>query len=522
MAALGAASQRLTTHEMLAIALVSDSEGTLNATASVIAMEYEQVRNDTLLMDRRVFSSHCDSTAPLVWAEDNMIRYRVPKAQHINLQMVDPSTGESQVIVDSFRTAGSYTVPMIGERDALRKYVWQFSGDSSTVMMQLRDDLSGGAPPLLENDSTRVRMVMSVLDGLESAELKPIVQRIDQGELDSILSLSLDEAGIDLEHTYGVLTATDSLPIEQPIGYAEQLRSSPFRARLFPHDLFSQPADLVVYFPERTAYLYQQMFPMVLPTALFMLVVVGCFAYTIRTILTQRRFATLLMEFINNMTHEFKTPIATVRLACEAIARDDVIADENRVRRFNDMILGETRRMKNQTDKILQMAVLEEGDYELKTEAVDVHRLITGAVEAVALHVEHCRGTIEAELEASRHTMTADPVHLANVIHNLLDNAAKYSPEHPKIRVTTTNDNGALTLAVSDNGVGMHADDCRRAFDKYFRVSHGNVHDVKGFGLGLSYVKLMVKAHGGTVTLHSRPGEGTRVEVTFPESTLVE
>lgn len=118
--------------------------------------------------------------------------------------------------------------------------------------------------------------------------------------------------------------------------------------------------------------------------------------------------------------------------------------------------------------------------------------------------------------------LTADPVHLGNVVHNLLDNASKYTPESPRIRVTTRIDNGTLSLAITDNGIGMHQDDCRRAFDKYFRVSTGNVHDVKGFGLGLSYVKLMVEAHGGAVTIHSRPGEGTRVEVTFPASCLTD
>ena len=116
--------------------------------------------------------------------------------------------------------------------------------------------------------------------------------------------------------------------------------------------------------------------------------------------------------------------------------------------------------------------------------------------------------------------LTADPVHLGNVVHNLLDNASKYTPDAPRIRVSTSNDNGALSLAVTDNGIGMHQDDCRRAFDRYFRVSTGNVHDVKGFGLGLSYVKLMVEAHGGAVSIHSRPGEGTRVEATFPASRL--
>jgi len=520
MAALGAATQRLTTREIMAIALVSDSNGTFSATTSLLAMDYGQDTCDSQSTGRSKLLAGCDSAAPLVWTEDDMIRYRIPRDQHINIQMVDPSTGQRRVIVDSFRTAGSYSIPMSGNGKGLQQYEWHFTGDSGTLLVQVRDDLPAEVPPPADDDSLRVRMVMSVLNRWEGAEQQPIEERLDPDELDSIVGLSLEEAGIDLDRVYGVLTADDSLFIAKPSGYDAQLRESAFRTQLFPHDLFSEQAELVVYFPERAAFLYQQMSPLVLPTAVFMLVVVGCFVYTIRTILKQRRLATLMVDFINNMTHEFKTPISTVRLAGEAISREDVIGDPNRVRQFNDMILRETQRMRNQTDKILQMALLEQGEFDLNVEPVDVHEIIGKAVESISLQVGQRQGVIECDLKAQHHVMEGDPVHLTNIVHNLLDNAAKYSPERPRIRVGTTNDNGALTVAVSDNGIGMHQDDCRHAFDRYFRVSTGNVHDVKGFGLGLSYVKLMVEAHGGTVTLRSRPGQGTRVEMTFPESRL--
>ena len=521
MAALSAASQRLTANEMMAIALISDQTKNINTTASIFSIGIDDSLCDSIEIGAEIFATRSDSIDPIIWVENEAIRYRVPRPQHVNLKMIDPATGEARVLVDAFRDAGSYDVPLIDDGETFTKYNWQFVGDSGITFMYMHNNPGSAMHFNRKNDSMRVRMVMSVLDGLDLAEHKPIGERLNVAELDSALALSLKEAGIDLDVAYGVLTLGDSLAMAQPSNFRDQLAASTLRTPLFPHDPFGEPADLVVYFPERTAYLYQQMIPMVLPTGVLTLIVVGCFAYTIRTIISQRRFATLLVDFINNMTHEFKTPIATIRLAAEAVARPDVIGNKDRVGQFNDMILGETQRMKNQTDKILQMAVLEEGDYELTKEDVDLHELIKAAVESIALHVEKRQGSLECELRAGRFNLSADPVHLTNVVHNLLDNASKYSPENPHIRVSTANDGNNLTLAVSDNGIGMHQDDTRRAFDKYYRVSHGNVHDVKGFGLGLSYVKLMVEAHGGTVSIHSRPGEGTRVEVTFPASCLI-
>jgi len=293
-------------------------------------------------------------------------------------------------------------------------------------------------------------------------------------------------------------------------------RDTDYRAPLFPHDLFAERADLLVFFPDRSSYLWHQMGPLVFPTIILMTIIVACFAFTIRTILAQKRFSGLLISFINNMTHEFKTPISTVQLACEAIKRDDVIEDRERVLRFNAMIEEETQRMKSQTDKILQMAVLERGDYELKRASVDMHTIVDQAVKAVALHVEKRGGRMTCHLNAPDSTVAGDAVHLSNVVHNLLDNANKYSPVTPSIAVETQNVDGQFKLSVSDNGIGLSPEHQKLVFQRYFRVPSGNVHNVKGFGLGLSYVKLMVEAHGGSIDLSSRAGEGTKVVVYLP------
>ncbi len=277
-----------------------------------------------------------------------------------------------------------------------------------------------------------------------------------------------------------------------------------------------------MYFPGRRVFLLQQIGPLLVPTAILMAIIVACFIYTIRTILAQRRFSGLVVDFINNMTHEFKTPISTVQLAADAIKRSDVVTDPEKVLRFNRMIQDETQRMRNQTDKILQMAVLEQGDYEFKMSGVDVHQIITRAAQALMLRVENRRGRVVCALNASQYTLNADAVHFAGVIENLLDNANKYTPHDPVIEIATETVDGALKISIADNGIGIKPEHQKMIFEKYFRVPSGNIHNVKGFGLGLSYVKLIVTAHGGTVTLSSTPGAGTRIELLFPPETLAQ
>jgi two-component system phosphate regulon sensor histidine kinase PhoR len=235
----------------------------------------------------------------------------------------------------------------------------------------------------------------------------------------------------------------------------------------------------------------------------------------------QRRFSQLLIDFINNMTHEFKTPISTVALATEAIQRPDILEQKEKVLQFNQMIQTEIGRMRNQADKILQMATLEEGDIALSPSEVDLHELIADVTTAVSLQVEHAGGSLTCDLRAVDARVTCDKLHVSNIVHNLLDNAMKYSREAPVIHVSTFDRSGEIVVRVEDEGIGVSPEEQKHVFQKYYRVPTGRRHDVKGFGLGLSYVKLMVEAHGGRVALESPPGKGTRVEFTLPRKASV-
>jgi two-component system phosphate regulon sensor histidine kinase PhoR len=368
-------------------------------------------------------------------------------------------------------------------------------------------------------DSAKRSMVERVMVDLFAQSRAPITERFSIARIDSAVGASLQEAGIGLAFATGLRRAADdSLVAVSDERYREELGRSGFRASLFPLEFVQPFHELTVHFPQARAHLWLQIWPLLACSLLFTLIVVYCFAQAIRTIAAQQRFAEQIVGFINNMTHEFKTPISTIALATEAIARPEVEADAITVRRYNLMIGDENRRMRAQVEKILQMAQLERGDFQLTLEEVDVHAIITRALGGFALRIEQRRGTLARDLAAARTTVRGDRVHLEGVIGNLLDNAIKYSAGPPEIGVRTSNDGSWIVITISDHGAGIPAEYHARVFEKYFRCPTGERHDVKGFGLGLSYVKLLTGAHGGRVDLESRVGEGTRVTLRLPLS----
>jgi two-component system phosphate regulon sensor histidine kinase PhoR len=404
-----------------------------------------------------------------------------------------------------------------------------FGDDSAMIIIQYSSDsvdpkgIVGGSTMIdtLRNwpmgQDGREGYIARIMQRLALGSQEPILTRIDTLGLDSLVRAELIDHGVTIAPILGVVDETsNSLQYRQPSGHDDELLASEFRAILFPGDLLSTPNSLVVFLPGQDIFLWKQIAPMVGSITLFMLVIVLGFGFTIRTIVAQRRTARLMVDFVNNMTHEFKTPISTVALACEAIMRPDVAGQPDQVRRFSTMIRDENRRMRHQAEKILQMAALEESRDGLKLNLVDLHSVIREAVESISLQVESRDGKIEVDLSSRSPEVLADRVHLTGIIFNLLDNANKYSPDKPYITVRTADEPEGVRVSIQDRGLGLKPEDQKRIFQKYFRVSQGNVHDVKGFGLGLSYVDLMVRAHGGRIEVDSEPGAGTRMSFVLP------
>ncbi len=468
---------------------------------------------------------HADSFSPdslPLQVRSGKLVYIVKSPQRVRLQQFDFGANRDIVLVDTFRTPGRYEVNINRSGDQGDEMYYRYTADSSHFYLQTGGEKRQNTVSIRLNTESRRAIVNKAMDRLFMIEQKPIEERIRPALLDSVLRSTFSDAGITMGFERGIATEGDTtLSLVAPVGAAERLRHSDFRATFLPGDALSPRNSLVVDFPDQQAFLLSQMGPLFGATAILTVIIVGGFAYAVRTIINQRRLAALMTDFVNNMTHEFKTPISTVALAVEAIERPEVASHKDKVQQYNRVIRDETARLRRQVEKILEMATLERGDYELNLEPIDVHALLREVSAGVALQVSNRGGSLSFVFEAVDPTVVADKLHLTNMVNNLLDNANKYSPQNPDIVLKTTTNGDMLVIAVNDKGIGIAPEYVGRVFEKYFRVPTGNRHDVKGFGLGLSYVKLMAEAMKGTVAIRSIVGGGTTVEVSLPAGRAV-
>jgi two-component system phosphate regulon sensor histidine kinase PhoR len=246
------------------------------------------------------------------------------------------------------------------------------------------------------------------------------------------------------------------------------------------------------------------------------LIVIFFFVYTMFVILRQRRLSEVQRDFINNMTHEFKTPIATIAISADVLKSADVVKSPERLLNYATIIQNENNRLRQHVERVLQMARLDEEQVALKKESVDIHAIIEEAVKNISLALSAAGGKVGLELHAMRHVLEGDRLHLTNVFYNLIDNAIKYSKASPSIRIATHNVNGSISIEITDNGIGISQEHQKKVFHKFYRVPTGNLHDVKGFGIGLNYVKLIVNAHKGKISLVSEPGKGSTFTLNLP------
>jgi len=299
-------------------------------------------------------------------------------------------------------------------------------------------------------------------------------------------------------------------------GTTESLAKSKFKTQLFPNDIFSRPDYLVLNFPNSSRFVLASMWLMLASSSVFTLIIMFVFTYTIQVIIRQKKLSDIKSDFINNMTHEFKTPIATISLAVDSMKDSRVASDKEKLNYFTKIIREENRRMNVQVEHVLQMAQIDKGELKMQIVEVNLHDIIAHAVEQIKIQVESRGGSIVAQLDSTKPVIKGDSLHLSNVIFNLLDNANKYSPENPTITITTTDSYQGVIIRVQDKGRGMTHEEQKRIFEKFYRVPTGNLHDVKGFGLGLSYVKAIVEQHGGWINVRSQQVNGISFEILLP------
>ena len=347
---------------------------------------------------------------------------------------------------------------------------------------------------------------------------RQIKNRVKPKQLDSLLKVEFGNKGITLSFDYGVLDENSEEFVFSRIDDDHyKLRQSDLRASLFPNDVVGASSQILVNFPNQEKFLMRKMGATLASSILLILIIIFCFTYAISTIIKQKKLSEVKNDFINNMTHEFKTPISTVSLACEALQDEEINKNERIRERYLNIIKVENKRLAVQVEKVLQMATLDKGEFNLKISEVNVNQVIEDAVANIYMQVEKKGGSVEKVLEAEQPMIQADELHLSNIIRNLLDNANKYSPVEPKITVRTEDKPNGISIKIIDKGIGLAKESLNKIFDKFYRVPTGNVHDFKGFGLGLAYVKTMVEAHGGSIDVKSELNKGSMFELFFPK-----
>ena len=273
---------------------------------------------------------------------------------------------------------------------------------------------------------------------------------------------------------------------------------------------------LSVIVPHQKTIIWKEMIWFIIGSILFTIIITTAFFITIRTLLKQKKLSEIKSDFINNMTHEFKTPLATISLAVDALKNEKVKSDAEKTNYFTGIIKEENKRMNKQVETILQAALLDKQEVQLNLKKIPAHDLITSALNNINLQVEEKQGELEVHLDAEDDLVMADEVHFTNLINNLLDNAVKYSKDGLQIKLSTQNYGNQLKIKIEDNGIGMNKETLNRIFEKFYRAHTGNAHNVKGFGLGLSYVKTMVNAHHGTIKAESVLGKGSTFIISIP------
>jgi two-component system phosphate regulon sensor histidine kinase PhoR len=276
--------------------------------------------------------------------------------------------------------------------------------------------------------------------------------------------------------------------------------------------------ELIIVVPNVKNIVVKSLRVRIATSILFTLIIIAAFTLTVRTMLRQKKLGEIKNDFINNMTHEFKTPIATISLAVDAMRNEKVINDKDKMGYFSSIIKEENQRMNRQVETILKASQLEKQEVDLNLKPVDVHGIIKDVVDNFTLQLEEKKGKAELQLNAENHLVNADEVHLSNLVNNLVDNALKYSKENvpPVVKIATHTTAKNFVMRIEDNGIGMNRDTLKKIFERFYRAHTGNLHNVKGFGLGLSYVKTMVEAHHGQIKAESTLGKGSSFTIELP------
>ena len=396
----------------------------------------------------------------------------------------------------------------------IRKPVLPESEDDMTFYL---DSLKQAQTMNLHWLEKRADMVNEIFEEIVNVDLYNQADEIDTEALDSLLRQQLKDKGIGADYVYGIFDPfMNAFFVEGEEKDVEGILTSGHKVNLTPGNVFSQPKFLSIFFPNQNKYLLRTMWLLLTISAMFILVIIFSFSFTVSTIIRQKKVSEIKNDFINNMTHELKTPISTISLACQALSDPDIKTREGIVDNYINVIADENKRLAMVVENVLRTAVMDKGELKLKIVDIDVNQVVVQVLHNMKIQLEQRGGQFITDLKAMDTLVQADKIHLTNVVFNLVDNALKYTEKIPVIKVGTRNESDGVVVYVEDNGIGISKENQKKIFDKLYRVPTGNIHNVKGFGLGLSYVKAIIDKHNGWIKVKSELNKGSRFEILIP------
>lgn len=350
---------------------------------------------------------------------------------------------------------------------------------------------------------------------------EPLKKRVNPFWIDSLLRFELHNKGIFLPFSYEVTTASsDSLIFSSATDNDGNkpmfIAANTYQTPIFSKDVINDPGKIKLAFPQKNSLILRNMTATVGTSGGLLAVLIFCFGYTIFSILKQKKVSEMKIDFINNMTHEFKTPVSTIMIASEALKDNEIAEDKSRVSRLANIIFEENARLGSHIERVLNVARIEKDDFKLDKKPLDVNDMIAVVLDSMALKLHKHNAKTTLNLTDENTVIVADELHFSNVLYNLIDNAIKYSATAPEITINTLVKGGQVLIRVADKGIGMSRDQQTRIFEQFYRIPTGNLHDVKGFGLGLSYVNTIVKRLNGTISVRSEKEKGSEFELKFP------
>lgn len=379
---------------------------------------------------------------------------------------------------------------------------------------------------MLEHDSLQniqkgsgSTVIESIADEYQKSN-EPLRKRINPFWIDSLLRFELHNKGIFLPFTYSVSTFNSDSVILTSATYVDNAKANiipanTYQVSIFSKEVINDPGRIKISFPQKNSLILTKMTASMATSGALLLVLIVCFGYTIFSIIRQKKISEMKMDFINNMTHEFKTPVSTIMIASEALKDKEIAEDKSRVARLANIIFEENQRLGSHIERVLNIARIEKNDLKLDIKQLDVNEMVTTVLDSMSLKLQKYNVVANLNLDAEKAIIEADELHFSNVLYNLIDNAIKYSPDMPEITISTFNKNNEVVIRVADKGIGMNRDQQTKIFEQFYRIPTGNLHDVKGFGLGLSYVNTIVKRLNGTISVKSEKEKGSEFELKF-------